>query len=73
MEEIKTEETKPASSGPGLPKGLGLVVGGILLVFFGCLGVITFNYENLFVVTLLGAALVVVGAIVFFVTLARKK
>jgi hypothetical protein len=67
------EGIKPPSRGPGLPKGLGLVVGGILLVFFGCLGVITFNYENLFVVTLLGAALVVVGAIVFFVTLARKK
>jgi hypothetical protein len=68
-----TAEPKPASGGPGLPKGLALVVGGIRLVFFGCLGVITFKYENLFVVTLLGAALVIVGAIVFFVALARKK
>jgi hypothetical protein len=66
------EEMKTPTTGPGLPKGLGLVIGGALLAFFSCLGGAGLNLENLFWGVLLGGALVLVGTIVFFITLWRK-
>ena len=68
-----TPETKPPASGPGLPKGLLLVVSGFLLIFFSCLGVFTFKQDNLWVLLPLGGVLGIVGSIVFFVSLSRKR
>ena len=66
-------EVTPSVSGPGVGKGCALIFGGAALGFFGCLGAISAQSDNLiFVALALGAAVMVWGAIVFIAALWRS-
>ena len=56
------EEEQPPSGGPTILKGCGLIVGGALLGFFGCLGALTMGNEGMLLVMLfLGLAVIIWG------------
>ena len=73
MEETQGDDVKPASSGLTLGKGLGLIVGGALLGFFGCLGGLSVESVGAaFLFLGLGAAVIIWGAIVTIMVIWRR-
>ena len=69
MEEPGVEDTA-APSGPGASKGCGLIVGGALLAFFGCLGAVSAG-SNGFLVFVMGSCFVA-GVVIAIVALIQK-
>ena len=66
------EETKPPSSGPGVQKGCGLIVGGALLAFFGCLGAIASGPIGAGFQGYVMAFFFVVGVVIMMVALVKR-
>jgi hypothetical protein len=58
----------PSSNGLTFMKGVGLVIGGAALGFFGCLGALSTNSMSLVVAALVaGGAIIVWGAVLMLI------
>ena len=68
------KETTSTSGGPTFAKGCGLIIGGVLLGFFGCLGAFASDSEDLVLVMLfLGAAVIIWGLFTWVQALQRSR
>jgi hypothetical protein len=72
MENTKTDDATPTSNAPSARQGCGLLLGGALLAFFGCLGAITSGPIGVGFRGYVMAFFFIVGVVIMMVALVKR-